>query len=241
MTSDSGVKITWLGHAATKIEFDGQVVVVDPWLQGNPAVPDDQRHIDKIDLMLITHGHFDHFSEAVELAKQTTPDVICIFEIAQYMQGKGVQNVTDMNKGGTVTWNGVRVTMVDAVHSSGIVDGDHIVDGGSPAGFILRFPNDFTVYHAGDTDVFESMSLIGRRYQPDIALLPIGGHYTMDPTAAADAIRLLGITRVIPIHYGTFPILAGTPDQLRQAAGDVGRLNVIALNPGQSITQSDLS
>lgn len=240
MTSDSGVQITWLGHAATKIEFDGSVVLIDPWLQGNPAVPEDQKHVGKVDLMLITHGHFDHFSEAVDLARDTSPDVICIFEIAQYLQGKGIEKVTDMNKGGTVTWNGLKVTMTDAVHSSGISDGDHIVDGGSPVGYVLRFPNDFTVYHAGDTDVFESMRLIGQRHHPDVALLPIGGHYTMDPGAAAEAIRLLGVRHVIPIHYGTFPILSGTPDALRQAAADVSGLDVVALKPGESVSQSQL-
>jgi L-ascorbate metabolism protein UlaG (beta-lactamase superfamily) len=130
--------------------------------------------------------------------------------------------------------------MVDAVHSSGITDGDRIVDGGSAAGFVLRFPNDFTLYHAGDTDVFESMKLIGSRFNPDVAMLPIGGHFTMDPVGASEAIRLLSVTSVIPIHYGTFPALAGTPEELREAAGDVSDLRVVALKPGETVGQTDL-
>jgi len=123
--------------------------------------------------------------------------------------------------------------MFEPYSPSGISDGDHIVDGGSPVGFVLRFPNDFVVYHSGDTDVFESMRVIGRRFQPDVALLPIGGHYTMDPTAAAEAIRLLGVTRVIPIHYGTFPILSGNPSQLQELVG--GSVKVLDIKPGDVV------
>jgi L-ascorbate metabolism protein UlaG (beta-lactamase superfamily) len=240
MASNTTVKITWLGHATTILEFDGKRILIDPWIQSNPAIPEDQKNIDRLDLMLITHGHFDHFADAVSVAQRTHPDIICIAEIAGYLESKGVENATGMNKGGAVTWNGVRVTMVDAVHSSGISDGDRTVEGGSPAGYVIRFPNDFTVYHSGDTDIFESMRLIGSRFHPDVALLPIGGHYTMDPEAAADAIRLLGVQKVIPIHYGTFPVLVGTPEELRQAASDVTGLEIIALKPGESITQEQL-
>ena len=240
MTSDQDVKITWLGHATTLIEYDGKRILIDPWLGGNPAVPDDWKHLDRLDLMLITHGHFDHMGDAVPVAKQTNPDVIAIFEIAQYLMSKGIEKVTDVNKGGTVTWNDIQITLVDAVHSSGITDGDHIVYGGTAGGYVLRFPNAFTVYHTGDTDLFEGFRIIGHQYRPDVALLPIGGHYTMDPHQAAEAIRMLGVMAVIPIHYGTFPILTGTPAQLEQEASDVTALKVVALKPGQSATQRDL-
>jgi L-ascorbate metabolism protein UlaG (beta-lactamase superfamily) len=241
MATEQGLRITWLGHATTKLETrDGKYILIDPWVQGNPAVPENQKQIDRLDLMLITHGHFDHMGDAVAIAQQTTPDVIANFEICQYLTSKGVKNCSGMNTGGTVQWDGLQITLVEAVHSSGITDGDTIVNGGTAGGFVIRFQDGFTLYHAGDTDVFESMRIIGHRFNPDVAMLPIGGHFTMDPTGAAEAIRLLGVTRVIPIHYATFPLLKGTPDQLKQAASDVSGLEVIVLNPGQTVTQSDI-
>lgn len=238
--SNSEVTITWLGHAATKIETPhGKTILIDPWLQENPSVPENQKRIGALDLMLITHGHFDHLGDAVTIAKQTNPDVIAIFEICHYLESQGVQKCEGMNKGGTVHWNGVDVTMVDAIHSSGITVGNQILYGGTPAGYVLRFDNGFTVYHAGDTDVFESMKLIAN-HKPDVAMLPIGGHFTMGPRAAAEAIRLLGVRRVIPIHYGTFPALTGTPEQLKEEASDIAGLQVIALKPGESVSQTQI-
>lgn len=238
--SASEVTITWLGHAATKIETPGgKTILIDPWLKGNPATPDQHKSIQQLDLMLITHGHFDHLGDAVEVAQQTTPDVIAIFEICHYLESKGVQKCNGMNHGGTVHWNGTAITMTQAIHSSGITEGNQILYGGTAAGFVLRFENGFTLYHAGDTAWFESMRLIGR-FNPDVALLPIGGHFTMGPTEAAEAIRLLGVKRVIPIHYGTFPVLTGTPDQLKEAASDISGLKVIPLKPGESVSQSQL-
>lgn len=240
MAGDAEVTLTWLGHAATRLEYDGKTILIDPFLKENPATPADQKEVNQLDLMLITHGHFDHFADAVPIAQKTGCDVICIFEIAQYLGMKGVQNVTDMNKGGTVDWNGYQVTMVDAVHSSGIVDGNQIFDGGSAAGYVIKFPNGFTVYHAGDTDLFEGFKIIGHQYQPDVALLPIGGHYVMDPHLAAEAIRMLGVTTVIPIHFGTFPILKGTPQELEREAADIAGLKIVARDPGTALKQSDL-
>lgn len=240
--AEKGVTITWLGHATTRIETPaGQTILIDPWVQNNPATPDNQKNIEKLDLMLITHGHFDHMGDAVEVARATRPDVLCIFEIAQYLSSQGVEKADGFNKGGTVEWNGVQITMTDAVHSSGITTPDgSIAYGGTAAGYVLRFQNGFTLYHSGDTDLFSSMKLIGRRHAIDAAMLPIGGHFTMGPQEAAEAIRLLGVTTVIPIHYGTFPLLAGTPDQLKGAASDVDGLKVVALQPGESVNQSDL-
>lgn len=238
--TETEVTITWLGHAATRIQTpDGKTILIDPWLQDNPSVPANLKRIENLDLMLITHGHFDHMGDAVTVAKQTEPDVIAIFEICHYLTSQGVQKCNGMNKGGTVRWQDIDITMVDAIHSSGITVGEQILYGGTPAGFVLRFNNGFTVYHAGDTEVFESMKLIAR-YKPDIALLPIGGHFTMGPSGAAEAIRLLGVHNVIPIHYGTFPALTGTPEQLKEQASDVADLRVIALKPGESIAQSEI-
>ena len=241
MTGDGGITITWLGHATTRVQTpDGKSILIDPWVQGNPAVPEQDKSIDQLDLMLITHAHQDHMGDAIPIAKQTNPDVVSIFDFSQYLSKKGVEKVNGMNKGGTVEWNGIRITMVDAVHSAGFMENDTLMSGGSAAGYIIRFGDGFTVYHAGDTDIFESMRLIGRLYQPDLALLPIGDHFTMGPWQAAEAIRMLGVKNVIPIHYGTFPILTGTPDRLEQEADDVANLRVIALKPGESVEQSQI-
>jgi L-ascorbate metabolism protein UlaG (beta-lactamase superfamily) len=240
MTNDAQVTITWLGHAATQIEFDGYTVLIDPFLEHNPATPDELKHPEKCDLMLITHAHADHFADAIPIAQRTGCHVICIVELAAYMQSKGIEDIEGMNKGGTITWNGLDITMVDAVHSSGITDGDQVLYGGTAAGFVLRFPGEFTLYHAGDTDLFEGFRLIGSRYQPDVAMLPIGGYFTMDPSAAAEALRLMNVTTVIPIHYGTFPLLVGTPDDLIDSASDIEGLDVVAIKPGESVTSADL-
>lgn len=241
MSADGGVTITWLGHATTLIETtEGKRILIDPWVTQNPAMPADRKQFDRLDLMLITHGHFDHMGDAVDVAKATEPDIIANFEIAAYLQGKGIGKTNGMAHGGTVNWNGIGVTLVEAVHGSGINEGDQIIYGGTAGGFVIRFANDFTVYHAGDTDVFESMKLIRELHHPDVAMLPIGGHFTMDPTRAALALRMLGVASVIPIHYGTFPVLTGTPEQLEEATRDISGLKVVALKPGQSASQHDL-
>jgi L-ascorbate metabolism protein UlaG (beta-lactamase superfamily) len=209
-------------------------------LEGNPAVPDAQKHIDRLDLMLITHGHFDHMADAVSVAQQTKPDVLAIFEICHFLGRKGVEKCNGFNTGGTIRWNDVDVTLVEAIHSSGISDGDTMVYGGAAGGYVLRFPDGFTLYHTGDTDLFDNLRLIGRRYHPDVTLMCIGGHFTMGPDQAAEALRLLGATRVIPIHWGTFPLLTGTPQALEQAGSDISGLRVIALQPGQSVSQAEI-
>jgi L-ascorbate metabolism protein UlaG (beta-lactamase superfamily) len=185
--------------------------------------------------MLITHGHFDHIGDAVELAKSTSATVACIAETAGWLGSKGVENVIDFNKGGTVEVVGCKVHMTHAVHSCGITDGDQIIYGGEAAGYVIELENGFKLYHAGDTAVFSDMALIGKLLAPDWAMLPIGDHYTMGPRSAAEAIRLLGVKTVVPMHWGTFPLLTGTPDDLRSAASDVDGLEVVDMSPGDTL------
>jgi L-ascorbate metabolism protein UlaG (beta-lactamase superfamily) len=231
-----GVKLTWLGHATFKIHTPtGKIILIDPWVQGNPACPDSLKQFDKVDVMLITHGHFDHIADAVALAKRHKPTVVAIWEICQWLGSKGVENTVDMNKGGTATVGDLKVTMVHADHSCGILDEGKIIYGGDPCGYVIRFSNDFTLYHAGDTNVFGDMKIIGELYQPDLVCLPIGDHYTMSPREAAYGLRLLGVKAVIPMHYGTFPILTGTPAALKEWTRDIKDLEIIALKPGEAL------
>ena len=189
--------------------------MVDPWLKGNPSAPPELHNPWPLDAVLITHAHFDHVGDAVDTVKQTGAHVVGIFEVGAWLESEGCQNVIQMNMGGTVEVAGCKVTMVTAVHSCGLLDGDKIVEGGDPAGYIIEFPDGLVVYQAGDTDVFGDMALIGEIYKPHVAVLPIGDHFTMGPRQAAHAVRLLGIKQVIAGHFGTFPILTGTPEQLR--------------------------
>jgi L-ascorbate metabolism protein UlaG (beta-lactamase superfamily) len=226
------LKITWLGHSTFVIESAGKRLLVDPWVMGNPSCPDDLKDVGDLDGMLITHAHFDHIGDAVEIGTKTKAQVGCIPETANWLGSKGLENIVDFNKGGTVEIAGFRVHMTHAVHSCGITDGDQIIYGGEAAGYVIELADGFKLYHAGDTAVFSDMQLIGKLLEPDVALLPIGDHYTMGPRSAAEAVRLLGVKTVIPIHWGTFPLLTGTPEQLRQEAKDVDGLEVVELEPG---------
>ncbi len=231
-----GVKLTWLGHATFKVETPGgQTLLIDPWVMGNPACPGNLKSFEKIDTMLITHGHFDHIGDAVELAQQHKPKVVCIPETANWLGAKGVEDLAEMNKGGTQKVNDIEVTMVTADHSCGILDDGKIVYGGEACGYVITFEGGFKLYHAGDTNVFGDMKMIGELYQPDLACLPIGDHYTMSPREAAYAIRLLGVKAVIPMHFGTFPVLSGTPDQLGELTQDITGLEILDLKPGETL------
>jgi L-ascorbate metabolism protein UlaG (beta-lactamase superfamily) len=189
--------------------------MVDPWLKGNPAAPAELHNPWPLDAVLITHAHFDHVGDAVDTIKQTGAHSVSIFEIGAWLESQGCQNVVQMNMGGTVEVAGCKVTMVQAVHSCGLLEGDHLVEGGDPAGFVIEFPDGLIVYQAGDTDVFGDMALIEEIYKPDVAVLPVGDHFTMGPRQAAHAVRLLGVKQVLCGHFGTFPVLAGTPEALR--------------------------
>lgn len=231
-----GTKLTWLGHATFLVESGGQRVLIDPWIFGNPACPERFRTLDAVDTVLVTHAHFDHASEVPKVAKLTKARrVVACFETGTWLKSKGVEGVVDMNKGGTIDCGGVRVTMTSADHSCGITDDDgSILYGGAAAGYVLEIPGGPRVYHAGDTNVFGDMALIARLYAPDVALLPIGGHYTMGPREAAVAVELLGVRHVVPMHHATFPLLAGTPDDLRRELA--GReVEVHALKPGETL------
>ncbi|HET8908704.1 MAG TPA: metal-dependent hydrolase [Ktedonobacterales bacterium] len=233
-----GARITWLGHGTfTFTTPAGKTILLDPWVQNNPAVPDDKKHLGKLDAVLITHGHGDHIGDVDAVVSESQPDqVIGIFEMAVWLGNKGIANAVGMNMGGTTDVAGIRVTMVRADHSCGILDGDTVLYGGQAAGYVLDFGNDLRVYVAGDTNVFGDMSIIGALYKPQIAILPIGDFYTMGPREAAYAARLLSVETIIPAHFGTFPVLTGTPSGLRQALESFGLTNVEvhALQPGQT-------
>lgn len=234
MPDQTDSRLTWLGHATFRIETsEGKVLYVDPWLSGNPACPEAEKKGRRMDGILLTHAHFDHLGDTVPLAREYQAAVVCNHETSVWLQSQGVETAVGMNKGGTVEVAGCQATMVTADHSCGIQDGDGIVYGGEAAGFVVTLPDGFRVYHAGDTNVFGDMKLIGELYQPDLALLPIGGHYTMSPVEAALALKLLGVPRVIPIHFGTFPILTGSPAELRERTAELG-VEVIELEPGGS-------
>lgn len=233
----NGIEITWLGHGTFRITTpSGKRILIDPWVMNNPACPDELKDPGDLDAILITHGHFDHIGDAVEIAKQKTPQVVSIPETSHWLASKGVDNLVEMNKGGTVEVADCKVHMVHAVHSCGITDGDRIIYGGEAAGYVIEFENNFRLYHSGDTAVFSDMALIGKILEPDWAILPIGDHYTMGPRSAAEAVRLLGVKNVIPSHFATFPVLTGRPEDLRKEASDVEGLEVVELEPGETLT-----
>jgi L-ascorbate metabolism protein UlaG (beta-lactamase superfamily) len=230
-----GIKLTWLGHSTFRIDTPKHIILIDPWVMGNPACPESEKKFRTIDFMLCTHGHSDHIGDAVELAKKFNPTVVGNFELCQWLEKKGVKNTSGMNKGGTQQIANMRVTMVHASHSSGITDGELTVYGGEAGGFVIEFESGLKIYHAGDTCVFGDMQIIRELYTPDIAILPIGDHFTMGPREAAYACRLLRPKAVIPMHYGTFPMLTGTPEELRRQIGEMG-IKVIDLKPGQILS-----
>src|SRR5436305_12069331 len=231
----NGLKLTWVGHATWIMDTPGgKRVLIDPWVSGNPVVPENLQDSGPHDVMLLTHGHSDHTGNVVPLAAKHSPGaVLAMIELGDYLEGKGVQNVIGYNKGGTAEAAGLRFTMVDAHHSSSFGEQDGtIVYTGEPAGYVVTLEDERRVYIAGDTCVFGDMALIGRLYKPDIAVLPIGDFFTMGPMEAAEATRLLGVKKVVCTHYGTFPALTGTPDALREQASDIAGLAVLDTSPG---------
>jgi L-ascorbate metabolism protein UlaG (beta-lactamase superfamily) len=227
------VPLTWLGHASFRLDTPGgKRIYVDPFLSGNPKCPESEQEPERVDVIALTHGHGDHVGDTVELSKKFEPEIVAMIELKSWLgqQGAKVDEMPGANKGGTVEAGGARFTLVNAFHSSGSDDGDYL---GEAAGLVVTLENGTTIYFAGDTCVFGDMQLIGKIYSPDVAVLPIGGHFTMDPREAGVALELLGVKRCIPCHYGTFPILVGTPDELRQRAPGA---EVVAIEPGETVT-----
>jgi L-ascorbate metabolism protein UlaG (beta-lactamase superfamily) len=231
----ASVPLTWLGHSAFRLDTpSGARVYVDPFLRGNPRCPENEVEPERVDLIALTHGHDDHVGDTIALAQRFGCPVVALVELRGWLSTKGLPEAMEQafNKGGTVEAAGVRITLTDAHHSSSAFEDGRFVYLGEPAGLVLDVPEGPTVYFAGDTNVFTDMQLIGRIYQPDVAVLPIGDHFTMGPREAAVALELLDVKRCVPCHYGTFPILVGTPDELRRLAPDV---EVLAPEPGETV------
>src|SRR5437879_1181136 len=233
---------TWYGHSCWRLTTPGgKTVLFDPWF-ANPSSPQPPANVDQCDVMLVTHGHFDHFGDALAIASRTRPTWPCIHELSLWL-GRNYAHkdgLIGMNKGGTVEVAGLKVTMVRADHSSGDIyaGAESPLYLGEPVGLIVELEDGDRFYFAGDTDLFGDMRLIAERYRPSMAFLPIGGHFTMDPVAAAYAVELLGVDAVAPMHYGTFPVLTGTPDRLRDelAKRGLGHVTVHAILPGGNLS-----
>jgi L-ascorbate metabolism protein UlaG (beta-lactamase superfamily) len=224
---------TWLGHATFLVTTPGgKRVLFDPWITGNPKSPDAAKKLGHLDLILVTHGHSDHTGDVIPVARESGAQVVAPFELSLYFQKKGLQSVTGMNPGGTMQALGLSVTMVQAFHSSSIEEDGKVMYAGVATGYVVKLENGVTLYFAGDTALFGDMRLIGELYQPQVAFLPIGDFYTMGPEQAAKAVELLGVKQVVPMHYGTFPALTGTPARLRELLG--GLAEVVELQPGET-------
>ncbi|TMG22621.1 MAG: metal-dependent hydrolase [Chloroflexi bacterium] len=244
MALDRDTRFTWYGHSCLEVTTPGgKTLLLDPWF-GNPRSPKTADSVDRCDVLLVSHGHFDHMGQgdAVGIGSRLQPAWPCMHELSLWLGrnlGGGREGVIGMNAGGTVETNGIKVTMTPAIHSAGDWNGDGATTLylGDPIGFVVELENGFRFYFAGDTTVFGDMRLIGELYRPDLALLPIGGHYTMGPREAALAVEMLGAKNVLPIHYGTFPILTGTPAALRDelAARGVRDVTVHELQPGETL------
>jgi L-ascorbate metabolism protein UlaG (beta-lactamase superfamily) len=242
MSANNDLQITWLGHSTFYVVTPGgKTLLIDPWLSGNPKTPEKyKKGFDQLDYALITHGHSDHFGDAVAVSLKNQPATVANFEIISYLQTKGLKNGIGVNTGGTVTLPGsdiIEVTAVHADHSSSIQDGETTVNGGEAIGFVIKFENGYTIYNTGDTAVFGDMKIISEIYKPDLLMLPIGDHYTMGPKEAAYAVNLVNVSKVLPMHYGTFPLLTGTPEKLREL---LAGKNIEVLSPevGETITIS---
>jgi L-ascorbate metabolism protein UlaG (beta-lactamase superfamily) len=242
MGLDRETTFTWYGHSCYEVRTPGgKTILIDPFF-ANPNSPRTADSIERCDLLLVTHGHFDHMGDAVTLASRLRPIWPCMHEMSLWLGRRlpgGADAAIGMNKGGTFEADGIKVTMTHADHSAGDWNpgGETTLYLGDPVGFVVELENGFRFYFAGDTTPFGDMALIRELYAPSLAFLPIGGHYTMDPRGAALAAELLGVEDVVPIHYGTFPILTGTPEALREELDGRGlqEVRIHAPEPGGSV------
>jgi len=229
-----GTRVTWLGHATVLVQTPkGTNILIDPFIEHNPKYPKDFVLPEKIDFILLSHGHGDHMADAAPVAKQHNSTVVAIYELAAFIAEQGVKQTMGMNLGGTAQLADVAATMVEAKHSAGTQDKDGTRYAGVAAGYVLTVADGPVLYHAGDTAVFSDMKLIRDLYHPDVAMLPIGGFYTMGPKEAAVAAQFISPKVVLPIHFGTFPPLTGTPDELAALLGK--EIEVARLTPGSSL------
>lgn len=210
---------TWCGHSAFRVETtEGRTLYIDPFLSANPSCPPELRRVERCDIIAITHGHADHLGDTYAIYGEHRPVVISIFDLCPLLQKNGVSpgDCIGMNIGGTVEVHGIKFMQTPAMHSGSAEDNGVSIYGGAPTGYVVELEDGFRFYHSGDTWVMKDMELIGELFRPQVAMLPIGGHFTMDPAAAALAAKMLRVDSVIPMHFATFPILMGDPAELAE-------------------------